>query len=300
MLRDPARFERGRRRAAQGDHPPRPARDREDAARARRRGRGRGPVLQRVGLGVRRGLLGARLQARSAPCSRRRARPRRRWSTSTRSTPSAAGAPGHASSGEREQTLDQLLSEMDGFANDPATPGGGARLDEPAGGPRPGPDALGAVRPQDRGRAARPRGPAGDPRRPPARASAVAGHRRRRHRRLHGGHGGGRSGRAVQRGLVRGGPGRHRRDHAAPVPAGAAAAGRGPGAPRDAPLRRREAAGGVPRDGPRARRAPVAPLRPGRAGDRDPPGAGPRRDGRPALRGPLPGDPRASASSGWR
>ncbi len=29
---------------------------------------------------------------------------------------------GHASSGEREQTLDQLLSEMDGFANDPARP----------------------------------------------------------------------------------------------------------------------------------------------------------------------------------
>ncbi|MGD9571594.1 MAG: ATP-dependent metallopeptidase FtsH/Yme1/Tma family protein [Thermoleophilia bacterium] len=29
---------------------------------------------------------------------------------------------GHASSGEREQTLDQLLSEMDGFANDPAKP----------------------------------------------------------------------------------------------------------------------------------------------------------------------------------
>ncbi|WP_217920805.1 AAA family ATPase [Miltoncostaea oceani] len=29
---------------------------------------------------------------------------------------------GHASAGEREQTLDQLLSEMDGFANDPARP----------------------------------------------------------------------------------------------------------------------------------------------------------------------------------
>lgn len=29
---------------------------------------------------------------------------------------------GHASSGEREQTLDQLLSEMDGFARDPARP----------------------------------------------------------------------------------------------------------------------------------------------------------------------------------
>jgi cell division protease FtsH len=29
---------------------------------------------------------------------------------------------GHASSGEREQTLDQLLAEMDGFANDPSRP----------------------------------------------------------------------------------------------------------------------------------------------------------------------------------
>jgi cell division protease FtsH len=29
---------------------------------------------------------------------------------------------GHASSGEREQTLDQLLAEMDGFANDPSKP----------------------------------------------------------------------------------------------------------------------------------------------------------------------------------
>jgi cell division protease FtsH len=33
-----------------------------------------------------------------------------------------AARTGHASSGEREQTLDQLLAEMDGFANDPTKP----------------------------------------------------------------------------------------------------------------------------------------------------------------------------------
>ena len=76
---------------------------------------------------------------------------------------------GHASAGEREQTLDQLLAEMDGFAADPGQAGRGARLDQPAGRPRPGPGARRPLRPQDRRRPARTRGAPRDPRRPPAR-----------------------------------------------------------------------------------------------------------------------------------
>ena len=92
---------------------------------------------------------------------------------------------GHASAGEREQTLDQLLSEMDGFAQRPRQAGGGAGLDEPARRPRPGPVRSGASTARSPW-ACRAGGAPGDPGRPPAGRPLAAGHGRRRHRRVHG------------------------------------------------------------------------------------------------------------------
>ena len=104
----------------------------QDAAGARGRGRGRRAVL-----------LGDRFELRRAVRRRRRgagARPvragaqarARRSSSSTRSTRSASAAGGaFVSNDEREQTLNQLLAEMDGF--DPTIGRRRARGDEPAG-----------------------------------------------------------------------------------------------------------------------------------------------------------------------
>ena len=65
-----------------------------------------------AGLGLTAGPRAVRRRPQGRPGGRLHRRDRRR-----------GRAPhGHASSGEREQTLDQLLSEMDGFRNDPARP----------------------------------------------------------------------------------------------------------------------------------------------------------------------------------
>ena len=87
---------------------------RQDAAGEGRRARVGRPVL----LAVRR-RRSSRCSPASAPpasgaCSTRRARTRPRSSSSTSSTPSAA-ARGSDNNSEREQTLNQLLVEMDGF-----------------------------------------------------------------------------------------------------------------------------------------------------------------------------------------
>ena len=73
---------------------------------------------------------------------------------------------------EREQTLNQMLSEMDGFDTDRGHRHDGG--DQPARHPRPRPAAPGPLRPPDRRAAARPRGAPADPRRCTARTSASA------------------------------------------------------------------------------------------------------------------------------
>ena len=71
-------------------------------------------LLQPVGLLVRRDVRRPRRRADPAPVQARRARTRRRSSSSTSSTRSAPQR-GSDISGERDQTLNQLLVEMDGF-----------------------------------------------------------------------------------------------------------------------------------------------------------------------------------------
>ena len=75
---------------------------------------------------------------------------------------SRGGSGAIGSHDEREQTLNQILTEMDGFD---APPGGDrARRHQPARDPRPGPAAAGPLRPPGGGAAAGQRGPAEDPR----------------------------------------------------------------------------------------------------------------------------------------
>ena len=197
----------GRRHAAARHHPPRPPGYRQDAARESRRGGGRGTVLQRLRLRVRGGVRRPRLQAR--PRALRRGaqggavgRLHRRDRRSRE--------PAHGACLVRRAGADpRPAADRDGRLRDPRHAAGGrAGVDEPHPGPRPGPGALGALRSQDRRGAAGQGGAPGDPRRPPARPSAVAGHRLPDHRRLHGRHGRRRSGGTLQRGLLRGGPGR--------------------------------------------------------------------------------------------
>ena len=77
--------------------------------------RSRRSVLRADRLELRRDVRRGRCRA-SATCSPRRARPRPRSSSSTRSTPSvSAAAAALVSNDEREQTLNQMLAEMDGF-----------------------------------------------------------------------------------------------------------------------------------------------------------------------------------------
>ena len=92
---------------------------RQDAARASGRRRGGRAVLLRLRLGVRRGDRRHRRRRACATSSSRPRKPRRRSSSSTSSTRSGArAARGNTFGGgndEREQTLNQILTEMDGF-----------------------------------------------------------------------------------------------------------------------------------------------------------------------------------------
>ena len=92
FLRDPQKFQRLGGRIPRGVPPRRPARHRQDAARARRRRRSERAVLHDLGLRLRRDVRRRRRVAACATCSTRRRRTRPASSSSTRSTPSAATA----------------------------------------------------------------------------------------------------------------------------------------------------------------------------------------------------------------
>ena len=119
FLRDPEKYRRLGARAPKGVLLTGAPGHRQDAAGAGDRGRGQGPVLLRQRLGVHRDDRGRRGQPRPRAVRRQPARSPRPSSSSTRSTPSAARAAARASIGghdEREQTLNQILTEMDGFS----------------------------------------------------------------------------------------------------------------------------------------------------------------------------------------
>ena len=101
----------------QGRAAGRPARHRQDAAGQGRGRRGRRAVLQPVRLRLRRDVRRRRRRARARPVRPGREPRRPASSSSTSSTPWARRAPARVVGGhdEREQTLNQLLVEMDGF-----------------------------------------------------------------------------------------------------------------------------------------------------------------------------------------
>ena len=183
FLADPRRFQALGARIPKGVLLVRPAGHGQDAARARGRRRGRRAVLLDLGLGLRRDVRRRRRQPRARPVQGGEGERRRASSSSTSSTRSAAtAAPGvGGGNDEREQTLNQLLVEMDGFDAQPEHHPD--RRDEPAGRPRPGAAAPGPLRPADRRRQARPQRPRGRSSRCTQGEAARAGHRSRRARR---------------------------------------------------------------------------------------------------------------------
>ena len=155
FLRDPQRFEasgRGCQRGSSSTALPGPARPsprrRSRASRAPASMRRAPPRSWRCSPGSARPGSGS--------SSRRRGRTRRRSSSSTSSTPSARARAGHSFNREQDQTLNQLLVELDGFGprEQVVVMGASNRLQ--------GLDsallAAGALRPADPDPAARPEG----------------------------------------------------------------------------------------------------------------------------------------------
>ena len=167
----------------------RAARHRQDPAGPRRGRRGRRALLLQLGLGVRRDDRRRRRQPGARPVRagqggraldhlHRRAR---------RDRPGALGRQLLGGNDEREQTLNQILTEMDGFTGSEGVIV--HRRHQPRRDPRPGAAAAGPVRPPGGGQPAGPRGRAADP--AGAHPQGAAGRRRRprRHRLVDPGHG---------------------------------------------------------------------------------------------------------------
>ena len=143
-------------------------------------------------------LLDLRLRIRGNVCRRRRracaisssrrARRRPASSSSTNSMRSAAAARRRAMGGydEKEQTLNQLLAELDGFDPTRRHPAG---RHQPAGNPRSRPAARGPFRPSGRGRSSRSLGSGRNPERACAQdrssSPSVDLDHRRHHHRIH-------------------------------------------------------------------------------------------------------------------
>ena len=162
FLTDPKSYGRPRRAHAQGHSARRPSRHRKDAPGARRRGRGGRSLPSRSPAPSSSKCLSASAPRACAICSSRRARRPPASSSSTNSTPWAeprAGAMGGYD--EKEQTLNQLLAELDGF--DPSTGVILLARDQPAGSPRSGPAPRRPLRSPGAGRSSRPHGPCRNP-----------------------------------------------------------------------------------------------------------------------------------------
>ena len=130
---------------------------RQDAARARGRRRGERAVLLDQRLGVRRDVRRGRARlARATSSSRPEEAPCIIFIDELDALGRARGPIPGAWPDEKEQTLNQLLSEMDGFDASPADDPGG---DQPPGGPRSGPAARRPLRSPGPGRPAGQDGP---------------------------------------------------------------------------------------------------------------------------------------------